>query len=382
MKRSTPLFWALAALILPSSSRADVIWEANTSRGLNVFEGLERGQGTIDIVNDPKGIYGQVYHYNILDDADDVKDRVESRGHKLTDGTNLLLTRGNTYYVGWRALWDRNVGTQAGKWVALWQMHAYGGVGMGAPFVFRTLGDGRLYLQNNVVGTNQHIWSTPLVRETWQRFVLRFHLDSDASRGWVELWYNGVPQRFINGETRFSCPTHEDDAGTFNKLKWGIYRTGSASGVWHAYMSRARIGTTFADVDPDGGTGGGSIGVGRTQAEDLTKTGYETNTFEGVTCARATSTSLGSVRGSFGGSSGTYTVRVRYLDEDDGAATFRLSVGGASLGSWTADVDDHTWKLRTFVGVSIGNGAEIRVEGARQSGEHARIDYIEVSSGP
>jgi hypothetical protein len=258
MKPTTGQLWALAAVAALASwpSRADVIWEANPSRGTGVFEGLERGQGTIDLVNDPKGLYGQVYHYNILDDADNVKDRVESRGHKLANGTNLHLTRGNTYYVGWRALWDRNVGTQPGKWVALWQMHAYGQPGMGAPFVFRTLGDGRLYLQNNVVGTNQHIWSTPLVRETWQRFVLRFHLDPDASRGWVELWYNGVPQRFINGQTRFFCPTHEDEAGTMNKLKWGLYRTGSASGVWHAYMSRARIGTTFEDVDPDGGTTG------------------------------------------------------------------------------------------------------------------------------
>src|SRR4029453_7837134 len=121
------------------------------------------------------------------------------------------------------------------------------------PFVFRTLGDGRLYLQNNEVGTNQHIWSTPLARETWQRFVLHLHLAPDAPRGSVELWYKGVPQRSNNGQKRFFCPTHEDEAGTFNKMKGGIYRTGSASGVWHAYMSRARIGTTFADVAPGAG---------------------------------------------------------------------------------------------------------------------------------
>jgi hypothetical protein len=29
-------------------------------------------------------------------------------------------------------------------------------------------------------------------------------------------------------------------------------------------------------------------------------------------------------------------------------------------------------------GVSIPAGAQIRVEGARQSGEHARVDYIEI----
>jgi hypothetical protein len=53
-------------------------------------------------------------------------------------------------------------------------------------------------------------------------------------------------------------------------------------------------------------------------------------------------------------------------------------VGGVVIGSWTANVDDHTWKTRTFTGVSIANGAEIRIESAREEGEHARIDYVEI----
>jgi len=252
--RGVLLAAAVAGLLSPHVAHATLIWEANPSRGLSVFEGLERSPGTIDIVSDPKGQFGQVFHYNITDNPDGTKDRCESRGHKLLDGTNYTLTRGNTYYVGWRALWDGNVGTQSGKWVALWQMHAYGGVGMGAPFVIRTLGDGQIHLQNNVVGTNVHIWSAPLVRNQWHRFVLYTHLDHRANVGWVEFWYNGQKQTFINGQQRFYCPTHEDDSGTFNKLKWGLYRTGSATGSWHAWMSRARIATTFEEADPDGGT--------------------------------------------------------------------------------------------------------------------------------
>src|SRR5262249_18010162 len=245
-----PALLTAIAWFWPGTASAQVIWEANASRGTSVFEGLERSPGEIDVVSDPKGMFGNVFRYTIRDNPDGTKDRCESRGHRLTDGTSMLLTRGNTYYIGWRALWDKNVGTQPGRWVALWQMHAYGKPGMGAPLVFRTLGDGMLHLQNNVVGTNQHIWSTPLRRDVWNRFVIRVHLDPDRTKGWVELWYNGVQQRFINGQTRFFCPTHEDDAGTFNKLKWGIYRTGPATGVWSAWMSRARIGNTFADVAP------------------------------------------------------------------------------------------------------------------------------------
>jgi hypothetical protein len=110
----------------------------------------------------------------------------------------------------------------------------------------------------------------------------------------------------------------------------------------------------------------------------MTKTAYETNEFEGATCARATGSTVGNVRTTFGGASGTRAIAVRYHDENDGAATFTLRVGGAVVGSWTADADDHTWKVRTFTGVSVASGAEIRVEAARQSGEHARIDWVEI----
>jgi hypothetical protein len=110
----------------------------------------------------------------------------------------------------------------------------------------------------------------------------------------------------------------------------------------------------------------------------MTKTGYENNVFEGVTCARAISTALGNVGTSFTGVAGTHDIVVRYFDENDGQATFALVVGGAVVGMWTANVDDHTWKTRTFTGVFISGGAEIRVEGARAQGEHARVDYVEI----
>jgi hypothetical protein len=118
--------------------------------------------------------------------------------------------------------------------------------------------------------------------------------------------------------------------------------------------------------------------VGRTQAEDLTASGYESNTFEGQTCARATSTSPGNVRGAFGGGSGTYDVTVRHFDEDDGQATLTLRVNGVAVESRTLNVDDHTWKSWVVRGVTLETGDEVRVEGARQAGEHARVDYLEI----
>ena len=252
--RGVLLAWAVTALVAPPVAHASLTWEANTSRGLNVFEGLERSPGIIDMQNDPRGQYGTVYHYNIWDNADGSKDRCESRGHKLTDGTNYQLTKGNQYWIGWRSLYGDNIGSQPDRWVALWQMHSYGITGAGAPLVLRTLGDGILHLQNNVEGTNDHIWNTPLQRNVWQRFVVHVNIQPNST-GWVELWYQGVRQNFTNGQNRINVPLADIESGAYNKLKWGIYRTGPASGNWHAYMSRARIGTTFADVDPDGGSG-------------------------------------------------------------------------------------------------------------------------------
>jgi hypothetical protein len=139
-----------------------------------------------------------------------------------------------------------------GAWVAFWQMHGYGAMGEGAPLVLRVQnGVPNLLLQNNVNGTNVNFWSTPLKLNTWNKFVVHVHLAKDNT-GWVELWYNGVPQTFINGKTRFNCPTWDNKPGSFVMFKWGVYRSGSVNGQGNAstFMSGAKIGATYAEVAP------------------------------------------------------------------------------------------------------------------------------------
>jgi hypothetical protein len=230
-------------------ARASVLWEATTSRGTDVFEGLERSPGDITVVSDPKGTYGSVYRYRTWDDSSYDKERCESRGTKNSGG-NFRVALGGTYYIGWRALW--NPMPTNGSWVALWQMHGYGATGEGAPLVLRCLnGDGNLYLQNNVNGTDVNFWHTALKLNTWNKFVVHVHMATDNT-GWVELWYNGVQQTFINGSTRYNCPTWDNKAGSYNLFKWGVYRSGTLNGSGNAtaYMSRARIGTSYSDVAP------------------------------------------------------------------------------------------------------------------------------------
>ena len=59
-------------------------------------------------------------------------------------------------------------------------------------------------------------------------------------------------QTFINGKTRFNCPTWDAKKGSFVMFKWGVYRSGTMNGKGAAstYMSGAKIGNTFADVAP------------------------------------------------------------------------------------------------------------------------------------
>src|SRR4029434_1990445 len=118
---SRPSTTALALFAaLPSLAQAGVIWEANTSRGMEVFEGLERAPGHIDLQNDPKGQFGQVYHFNIFDKPEGGKERCEAKGTRLTDGTNYRLTTGNTYWIGWRSMYGDGI-RQGQAWVALFQ---------------------------------------------------------------------------------------------------------------------------------------------------------------------------------------------------------------------------------------------------------------------
>jgi hypothetical protein len=232
-----------------------------------------------------------------------------------------------------------------------------------------------MYVQLNEVRTGgsggiRKVWGT-IEKGVWNRFVVR--ILNDNTNGIFEVWINGVNRGRLTGDVSPDGPAIRWSAGQYATF-WRTHEpTGNNPIV--TYMDHFRIGTSYAEVEP--ANWGGPAPV-RFQAEDMTKTAYETNTFEGVTGARATSTAIGNVRTTFTGASGTYTMVVRYMDENDGRSTFTARVNGAVVDTWTADVDDHVWRTRTIGGVSIPSGAQLRVEGARESGEHARIDYVEI----
>ena len=248
---------AVLAIVSLNSAKATLLWEANTTEGTAVFEGLDIDEpgGTVAVVGDPLGQFGNVYQYFLPDEAPGFgKERTESSG-TVQNGVTFRVSYNTEYYVGWRAMWNP-MPIDPG-WVALMQMHGYGVSGQGAPLVLRAVnGDGNLYLQNNANGVDTNFWHTTFKAGVWQGFVLHVFLSTNPAVGYTELWYNGVQQTFNNGQTRWYGPTWDNVGGawqnSYNKLKWGCYRSGAMDGTGSAdaYMSEAKVGTTYADVDP------------------------------------------------------------------------------------------------------------------------------------
>jgi len=251
---------AVLGILLAVPARATLIWTADTSRGTSVFENLDIGEtgGTIKVVTDPLGQFGSVYQYYLPDEPSGFgKERTESKG-TVTPSGDYQLQNNTDYYIGWRAMWNPmpiNPG-----WVALWQLHGYGPSGQPAPLVLRCInGDGNISMQNGVSGGSDDFWHVPFKAGVWQTFVVHVNISASASVGYVELWYNGVQQTLAGGVTRMYCQTLDPTSGSYDAVKWGVYRSGAMDGKGSAdaYMSNAKVGTTYADVDPNGGGGGG-----------------------------------------------------------------------------------------------------------------------------
>ena len=95
----------------------------------------------------------------------------------------------------------------------------------------------------------------------------------------------------------------------------------------------------------------------------------------------------------FGGQSGSYTVIVNHLDEDDGSAQLGLEIDGKEVDSWTLDQalgsgNPETKppftarKLGTFF---IDRGKTVTLSGSRDANENARVDFVQfipVGSNP
>ncbi len=89
----------------------------------------------------------------------------------------------------------------------------------------------------------------------------------------------------------------------------------------------------------------------------------------------------------FSGKAGWYDVATQYFDQNDGESRFRLLVNGQLVDEWTAvdDIptkkpDSHSSTRRRTRGVALRLGDAVRIEGVRDGGEAAPVDYVEIRS--
>lgn len=245
--------FAAISLIVPTA-QATIYWELNPSRGDSQFEGVEKQPGRSGTATDPKGTYGTVYWVETFDSSSyPDKERCEAKGCRTTSGANWRPSENGEYYLGWRALWNP-LPTVSGRWTALFQLKGGGAAlfpvagGNGCPIVLRTLGDGKLYMQLTC-SDNGHVWSTSLIKNAWNKFVIRMKLTRSKSTGYVELWYNGVKQTFNLGSKTQRQPAALWET-EYCRSKFGVYRTGAVNGTARAYLSRIRWASSYSEAAP------------------------------------------------------------------------------------------------------------------------------------
>jgi alpha-glucuronidase len=129
---------------------------------------------------------------------------------------------------------------------------------------------------------------------------------------------------------------------------------------------------------------------GRFEAESMQLQGYEVNDvapWEAASGGKAVECPVEHCAATlrYTGAPGRYNIRVRYFDQEHGAAHFRVTVDNQKIDEWTAadhlptaKIDGSSSTRRTIPGVTLRTGDEIRIEGTPDGGEKAAVDYVEL----
>ena len=132
----------------------------------------------------------------------------------------------------------------------------------------------------------------------------------------------------------------------------------------------------------------------RIEAESMNRSVYRLESNSAFNASNGTVVSLngggsntetGTISTVFNGASGTYDISVTYLDENDGASNYSLTVGNSAPYTWIGDDLPEPGAGNFFSAqviipdVTIQNGDLISITGSEDGGEPARIDYIEIT---
>jgi len=87
----------------------------------------------------------------------------------------------------------------------------------------------------------------------------------------------------------------------------------------------------------------------------------------------------------FNGARGTYTINVRYFDQNDGVANFAMKLNGKQIDAWEASdtlpskqIDGSSSTRHQLAGITLNPGDTIQIDGTPNGGDKAALDYIEL----
>ncbi|MCW3464533.1 polysaccharide lyase [Chitinophaga nivalis] len=210
------------------------LWDGDAALGSSKVWKVQNieGSGSITAVTDPA--YGKVWKF----DKPSGSHRTEGHGAK-----GYQSAEGSDIYLGWRSkvVMPVNVTTNA-----VFQWKAYGSnMQQNFPIVIKSIG-GKLRLFHFAPGKiGTELWNTPLTVNAWQSYVLRIKVSRDDTVGFIEFWYNGVPQTLSNGTKRYYARTLDAD---YCDPKWGIY--GADAMAMTNYVGALKIAATYAEAAP------------------------------------------------------------------------------------------------------------------------------------
>jgi hypothetical protein len=225
---------ALVVLVaVASSAQAAQIWDGDASRGRDVFGNIGgecASPGSVTAVDD--ATQGRVWRFNKPSGLN----RCEARGIKV-NGARYSFSNNSTYYLGWRSKLSSTTNNNA-----TFQWKSYQNHTQNFPIVLKMIGGKLTMLQRQPGGREYHPWSRTIRANEWHHIVLGIHTSSATTGGWVELYFDGEPQSFANGQRRWPCRSWD----SYNDPKWGIYGARGTSLV--TYVDGLRIGTSYGDV--------------------------------------------------------------------------------------------------------------------------------------
>jgi hypothetical protein len=235
---------AVAFVLTAGTASASVIWSATSPSS---FKGTEQQDcegnyhstngSTVQNVSDP--VHGTVIRFHKVSDDR----RCEGKG-----ADNFTVTRGQTYYIGWRFKMSSTVNDNS-----IFQWKSYGSpMNQNYPIVIKVISN-QITLQHYQSGTATNLWRGTISANTWYSVVLRVVVADTASGGRIQFWWNGSssPATLLTGGDTFTGKTFD---GSSIEPKWGKY--GACGTTIDSYVDDLKIGTTFGDVNLGGGGGG------------------------------------------------------------------------------------------------------------------------------